>query len=246
MAKSKKASQVDTQEAQDSPPARNNSLVVGALIMLAIIIAAVPGFYFYLKYQEAKKLSSTHLGPKEVDTIITRVAKLIELPKGENPTLATVSDINKLKGQTFFRNAENGDKVLIFKIAKKAILYRPSTDKIIEVGPINLGPPITSQETASPSASIKQIQATVLNGTTTKGLGSTTEKKLKEKYPPLQITSVGNAKKTDYSKTLIIDLTGQNQTISKDIAQFLGGEVRSTLPEGELKPEADILIIIGQ
>ena len=40
---------------------------------------------------------------------------------------------SKLKAQPFFAKAQDYDQVLIFEKAKKAILYRPSTNKLIEV-----------------------------------------------------------------------------------------------------------------
>ena len=61
------------------------------------------------------------------------------LPTGETPTIATVTDASKLKDQAFFTNAVTGDKVLIYTNAKKAFLYRPSTNKIINIAPVNLG-----------------------------------------------------------------------------------------------------------
>ncbi|MBI5357887.1 hypothetical protein HZB74_03515 [Candidatus Saccharibacteria bacterium] len=71
---------------------------------------------------------------------------MVEVPQGEEPTIATVQDVSKLQNQAFFKNAQNGDKVLIYSQAKKAILYRPSTDKIIEVGPVNIGDSQGSQQ----------------------------------------------------------------------------------------------------
>lgn len=60
----------------------------------------------------------------------------LTLPSDEQPTVATVSDPNKLKDQPFFAGAEKDDKLLIYTNSKKAIIYRPSTNKIINVGPI--------------------------------------------------------------------------------------------------------------
>lgn len=84
----------------------------------------------------------------ETDALVAEVGKLIDLPKDEKPTVATVTDIDKVKDQPFFKNAKNGDKVLIYTNAKKAILYRPTEKRIIEVGAVNI-----NQQSASPTPS---------------------------------------------------------------------------------------------
>lgn len=76
---------------------------------------------------------------RELQEVISKVGRLIVLPEGETPTLATVEDPSKLAGQPFFANAEKGDHVLIYPAAKKAILYSESLRKIIEVAPLNIG-----------------------------------------------------------------------------------------------------------
>lgn len=75
---------------------------------------------------------------KEVENLVAEVGKIIALPQGEVPTIATVTDLEKVKDQAFFANAQNGDKVLIYTNARKAILYRPSEKRIIEVGIVNV------------------------------------------------------------------------------------------------------------
>lgn len=115
-----------------------------AFLMLLVVALAAAGGYFAYKYNEANKDVTRLANPQEaakeeVTRLTNAVGQLIDIPKGETPTLATVSDASKLKSQAFFTKAENGDKVLIFTKAKRAILYRPSTDKIIEVAPVNLG-----------------------------------------------------------------------------------------------------------
>lgn len=77
---------------------------------------------------------------KELQKTIKSVSRLIILPENEQPTLATVSDASKLKDQPFFIKATTGDKVLIYPNSKKAILYSPSLDKIVEVSSLNLSP----------------------------------------------------------------------------------------------------------
>lgn len=76
---------------------------------------------------------------REISSLTLKIGRFMELPKGEQPTLATVTDRDKLKGQDFFADAKNGDKLLIYPKAKRAILYRPSTEKVIEVTNLTSG-----------------------------------------------------------------------------------------------------------
>ena len=100
-----------------------------SIVVIAVIVAGgLGGYYFYHKYRNRQ----TSVPVSDVDTLTTAIGKLIILPN-ETPTIATVTDIGKLKGQPFFANAQNGDKALIYTQAKKAILYRPSINKIVEV-----------------------------------------------------------------------------------------------------------------
>ncbi len=92
----------------------------------------------------------------EVDALIAEVGKLIDLPKDEKPTVATVSDSDKLKDQQFFKNAKTGDKVLIYTSTKRAILYRPSEHRIIDVGAVNIR---QQDETPTPTPSEKPTKA---------------------------------------------------------------------------------------
>src|SRR6266567_3840470 len=70
------------------------------------------------------------------EKIVANVEKLTQVPTGEQPTIAKISDITKLNKQPFFEKAQNGDFVLIYTKAKEAILYDPNTNKVLRVGPI--------------------------------------------------------------------------------------------------------------
>ncbi len=115
------------------------------LIIFVLIISLVTGLVLVLKDRnhlknEVSKLSQSQ--PSATDDakqLNSEVGKLIELPTDETPTVATVVDASKVKSQAFFANAQNGDRVLLYSKSSKAILYRPSTKKIIEVAPINIG-----------------------------------------------------------------------------------------------------------
>ena len=88
-----------------------------------------------LKDQVAKLNSNPQIAiQKQTQALIAEVGRLIDLPKDEAPTVANVSDASQAKKQSaFFNNAQNGDKVLMYVKAGEAILYRPSTNKIILV-----------------------------------------------------------------------------------------------------------------
>lgn len=110
-------------------------------IAILILVVAV-GFLTYQYIDAKQQIKELQKAPAKAaqsqndsDAVIAKVSKLTILP-AEQPTVATVSDIAKLKDQAFFNNAKNGDKVLIFKNSKKAVIYRPSTNQIIEIAPI--------------------------------------------------------------------------------------------------------------
>ncbi len=74
---------------------------------------------------------------KNGDDVLERVGKIVALPGDETPSILTVTDLEPLKDKPFFAEAKIGDKVLVFSKAGRVILYRPDTDKVIAVGPIN-------------------------------------------------------------------------------------------------------------
>ena len=103
------------------------------LLILPLIILVVgssgAAFYFY------KKLQETKIGGEE--DLIAQVSQIMVLPE-EKPTLATVTDPDRLKDQPFFAKAETGDKVLIYTNSQRAILYRPELKKIVDVTSLNI------------------------------------------------------------------------------------------------------------
>ena len=120
-------------------PANKKQLYTGLIILIAII----PTIYFYVQNKNTENklnnLQQKSQASDDLNTVIDQIGKLVILPTGEQPTLATVSDITKLKGQPFFTNAANGDRILVYPKVKKVILYRPSLNKIVEMAPLGSG-----------------------------------------------------------------------------------------------------------
>ena len=167
--------------------------------------------------------------------------------------------MDKLKGQPFFARAKVGDKVLLYTQAKKAILYDPKDNVIIEVGPVVMpsGSPAPSisgkseltRVSVTPAvagASVSAgIQVAILNGTNDDTLANSYARDLAKKMPEIMVVSRSQAKLQSYEKTLIVDLSGQKSKELPELAKAAGAEI-AELPEGETKPlNADVLIILG-
>jgi hypothetical protein len=217
------------------------------LIIVILIVAALPAYYYYNQYHKTQVLLQN---PKasanaEVKDLIDKVGKLIELPSGETPTIATVADVTKLAGQPFFALAKNGDKVLIYTQAKEAILFRESIDKIIQVAPVNIGSPTASSSASSLASPIPaKVSVVIYNGTTTVGLASTAETKITSSLSGVIVSGKADAEGS-YAKTQVIDVSGNQSSVASKIANLLGGSVSSSIPSGETKPHADILVVLG-
>lgn len=220
---------------------------IAAGIVAVLLIAAIGGaVYFYNENQKAQREIQTirtdpgtvqRAAQEEVKRLVNEVGTLIALPQGEEPTVATITDIEKLKSQAFFKNAKNGDKVLIYTNAKKAILYDPNAKKVIDVAPVNIG--TGSAQQATPAKIV------IRNGTATAGLASDIETQLKQAIPDANITNKDNSPKKDYAETLVIALTDQAKDAANNIASAISAKV-GELPEGENAPaNTDILVLIG-
>lgn len=108
-------------------------LVYGLIALLAVLIAA--SGYLYHKVTTLEK-NPDALAREEAEELVRKVGKFILLPEGETPTVATVTDPEKLADQPFFAKAKEGDKVLLYPVAKKAYLYDPVANRLLEVAPI--------------------------------------------------------------------------------------------------------------
>ncbi len=100
-------------------------------IILGLVVLTV--LYFLISF--GMKVFSVYTINKGVLTsqqVLEAVNKMMILPESEEPTIKTVTNLDEVKYQPFFMNAEIGDQVIIYSVAKKAILYRPSLNKIIE------------------------------------------------------------------------------------------------------------------
>lgn len=174
---------------------------------------------------------------QETEIIAEKIRKLMDLPKDDEPVLATVQDKDLLtKEQSFFEGAENGDVVLIFPKSAKAILYSPKRNVIVNAGPVVSG----LGDTTSP------LTVEIRNGTDKNGLANTIKEQLSTSAL-FQVIGIADANKKNYESTILVD-TGK--TVNRDavgqLAEVLGAKTVNSLPSGEKETNADVVIILGE
>jgi hypothetical protein len=112
------------------------------ITIVAVVFVLFSGFLTYKYIQINHQIKQLRNNPQQVvnnstQKLVTRVGQLALLPQGQTPTIAMVKNVSQLKSQVFFTNAQNGDYLLVYAQSKKAILYRPSDNKIVEYANTN-------------------------------------------------------------------------------------------------------------
>jgi uncharacterized protein YneF (UPF0154 family) len=122
----------------------NGNIFKKPLVMLTVLVVSAILLFFVYGYFSTRNqlmhLKSANSSSKSDETqqLINKVGNLVQLPAGDSPTIATVSNASRLKNQQFFSMAKDGDKLLIYSKSGLGVLYRPSTNKIISYSPVNL------------------------------------------------------------------------------------------------------------
>lgn len=128
-----------------TPSKQNHALT---LVLCLLLVVAITGFaWAYKNYQTTQKqiarLLTTEgqqeLAKQQIESIVGRVGQLIVLPADEEPTVASIVDVEKLAvEQPFYAGAKNGDQVLIYVKNRKAIIYDPDRNILVNVGPVSV------------------------------------------------------------------------------------------------------------
>ena len=113
------------------------------LVSLAVLALALLASTIYLGTKLYTAPTPTLSPEEKIINTVEEVGKALILPENELPTVATVTDPNMLKDQPFFAQSQIGDQILIYPQAKKAILWRPSVKKVVEVSSLADAVPIS-------------------------------------------------------------------------------------------------------
>lgn len=121
-------------QTQAAPAKKGNSskklIIMGGVGLVMVLLLIIAGYFFY-QYQKSVNLAKTSNSNETAQDLITKLGKTIDLPTNEQPTFATVDNKYSLNRQAFFAKTENGDIVIIYSKNHTAILYRPSSNKVI-------------------------------------------------------------------------------------------------------------------
>lgn len=98
--------------------------------------------------EELRKSAETS-GQEVADQVLTKLRTHMDIPADPQPTVATIVDADALKkANDFYAPAQNGDNLIITN--KRAILYDPKRDIILDVVPVTID---QSKAGTSPSPS---------------------------------------------------------------------------------------------
>ena len=152
---------------------KRTAFTIGITVLLITLGAAFAGYEYILQNNPSIVYS------RKINTMTSQVSKYVPVPQDEQPVVATVTDTAKLPHETFFSYAKNGDKILMYKKNKKAILFRPSTGQVITEATLDFrnaapsNPNQTAVAGASTSASFGTTQdKSSVQGTSAQPTGS--------------------------------------------------------------------------
>ena len=110
-----------------------------AWFVIGVLVGAGALYCWNVYMVKSPAQLATQMEQTQVKDLIAKVSKLIILPTGEEPVVATINDAAALvKDQVFYKGSQNGDVVLVYQKASKAIVYSPTRNVIVNVGPIFL------------------------------------------------------------------------------------------------------------
>lgn len=217
------------------------------VLLVVLFIAAVAAFVWsFTNYQNTKsQLTSLQNGQpipeKQLNKITNDVARHMILPEGA-PTVVVVKDAAALADQAFFKNAQNGDIVLIYP--EQAIIYSPERGVIVNVGPVvNQNGDVAGEQNAATAQQTQtgDVSVEVRNGSTVAGRASTVGDEI-DSLAGYAVTTTTNAKNKAYAETVIVNLKG------RDVAALetkFGVKAVTAMPAGEAASLADVVVILG-
>jgi hypothetical protein len=228
---------------------------LGWVFFILFLAAAAAVGYMYIQLEKAAQrvteLESQQALSTEDETrqsgqglnLVELAGKHILLPSGE-PKITTVSDASATKNaQPSYSAISTGDVILTY--SNEEIVYSPTNDKVLYVRSLNgQTASVPGQQVAGAETRATQgvVTIDVRNGSGVSGAAAKAAETLKG-MTDYQVKNIGNAGKTTYNTTILVNLTGKN--IAGLEKQFKTTALTS-LPVGEAASGSDVVIIVGK
>jgi hypothetical protein len=104
-------------------------MFVRALLLVCTLASA---YYAYVGYVEQGSGAPERKMEDEARAqLIADVAQVFDVPPDEVPRIATIKSTETLSGNAFFADAVAGDKLLVYCVSGRTVLFRPSTRSVI-------------------------------------------------------------------------------------------------------------------
>ncbi len=228
--------------AKTSEKSQKNSFGKGLFIFLFFISAGFAGFLYWQNLQVKEQLKaleqpvSEHLETEgQKVSLIDRINQHILLPHTEQPEILTLSNTQDLKKQeNFYEYAQDGDSLVKFKNLE--IIYNPIADVIVNARTRGT---VAGAETRAVQGA---ITLDIRNGSGVSGVAGRTADSFKG-VKEFIVQNIGNAGKSDYVQTLIINLSSKDLT---GLEKQFNTKAITEIPKGEKPTTADVVIIVGK
>lgn len=215
----------------------------GTIFLILFLVAAGGAVWFYYQYHNLQGQLSDFQeiqaqnqdDQKEGISLLDRINQHILLPHNEEPKITTLENIQELKNkETFYEYAQDGDSLVQFNSLE--IIYNSAADVIVNARTRGT---VAGAETRAVQGA---ITIDIRNGAGVAGLAGKTAETFKG-VKDFIVQSVGNASRSDYGKTIVVNLS--NKDITGLEKQFNTQAVKD-LPAGEQPSSADVVIILGR
>ena len=118
-------------------------LVIVLVVIVVFVLGTGAGYLVFNRLTEKGVLGKANnpeyvsqIQKKQIENILEDLGELILVTEDEEPTVATILNVEALQKQnpTFYANAKEGDLLIIY--SEKAIIFRRDEKKIINVAPV--------------------------------------------------------------------------------------------------------------
>lgn len=142
--------------------------------ILLILLVLLAGAAAYLLYFDRPAPGGEKLSDADVRALVLRVGRHLIIATDTLPTVATITDARQLAASDrFFSDSRDGDQLLIY--SDRAVLYRPSSDILVNVGPVVVPPAVTPAPLPAPVPTASSTaSSTTLSSTSSATISSST------------------------------------------------------------------------